>query len=179
MASLALLPELLALTRRRWAVAVLAAVAGGAVARVPVLAAALGASRGGVAEALDHLIALGLLTRVPPPRHPLQAELALTPAGRVWAARAARLMPATGRLGFSAVLRDRWSLPVLVALVTPAGFGVLRRTLGATDRALALALAALTDAGLIEREVLTEQRPPATCYRLTPAALPLADVLAA
>jgi DNA-binding HxlR family transcriptional regulator len=169
-----------ALTRRRWLLPALAALHVGASARVPELARLLGASRGGVAEALSALLELGLLARVPPPRHPLQPEWQLTVAGARLAAIAAQLDAISRRLGASPLLRSRWALPVLAAIATPQRFNALGRALpGVTDRALAHVLSALAANGLVLRTVDTAARPPTTCYQLADIARPLAAALAA
>lgn len=168
------------LTRRRWALAVLARLAAGVPARVAPLAVALGASRGGIAEALAALSNLGLLQPVPPPRHPLQSELVLTELGAAWAAAALRLDAAGAAIGVAAELRQRWSLPIIAALPEPCRFGALRRALPlASDRALALALANLVEARLIGRRVVVAAHPPASLYALLPRAAPIARELAA
>ncbi|MFZ4689874.1 MAG: winged helix-turn-helix transcriptional regulator [Polymorphobacter sp.] len=150
----------------------------GTPARVPVLASSLGASRGGVAEALDALVELGLLARTPPPRHPLQPELVLTNLGARLAAAADDLARVIDDLAVAPLLRNRWALPVIASLQTPLRFGALRRALPeATDRALAMSLSGLVDAALITREVLPAFRPPATSYALLPSARPLAAIL--
>jgi DNA-binding HxlR family transcriptional regulator len=169
---------LAALTRRRWLLPVLAALHRGTPARLPVLAAALDASRGGIVEALEVLLDLGLLARTPPPRHPLQSELFLTTAGAQLAALADNLGRVADDLAAAPVLRNRWALPVIASLRQPMRFRALRRALPhATDRALALSLSSLVDAALVTREVLPAFRPPATSYSLLPRARPLAAIL--
>jgi len=71
-------------------------------------------------------------------------------------------------------------MPVVYALGGgPRRFSELRRSLaGVSPRALALALKDLQGAGLVERTV-TDDYPPATVYRLTEPALPLARILGA
>lgn len=167
------------LTRRRWLLPVLVELHDGATARVPELAHRLAASRGGVAEAMLALVDLDLMARVPAPRHPLQPELLLTTAGATLAAKAADLGRMTDTLQATEILRSRWSLPIVAALARPRRFNDLRRDLpGITDRALALALAALVDQGLVVRSVDADARPPATRYSLAPHAMPLAAPLA-
>lgn len=169
---------LAALTRRRWLLPVLATLQRGTPARLPVLATALGASRGGIEEALAALIELGLLARMPPPRHPLQSELQLTVEGARLAAMADDLARVADDLAVAPVLRNRWALPVIASLRAPMRFGALRRALPhATDRALALSLTSLVEAALVDRAVLPAFRPPATSYSLLPGAWPLAAIL--
>lgn len=171
-------PAIAVLTRRRWLLPVLAALQNGVPARLPMLAAALGASRGGIVEAIESLIELGLLARTPPPRHPLQPELALTASGARLAVTANAIACVADDLAIAPLLRNRWALPIIAALQGPMRFGALRRALpDVTDRALALSLAGLVDSTLIDRNVLPAFRPPATTYDLLPRSRPLAAIL--
>jgi DNA-binding HxlR family transcriptional regulator len=60
----------------------------------------------------------------------------------------------------------KWSLPTVAALDQPQRYGELRRTVGATSRALTLTLKDLVDAGVVERRDY-DDFPPGTSYRLT------------
>jgi DNA-binding HxlR family transcriptional regulator len=159
--------SLLDLTDRAWAIPVLAALAGGVAPRVPVLAAHLGASRAAVADAVDHLVALGVLARRTGHSHPLRPDMDVRdPAA---AALAVRIMTATPA-SHAALLRKKWSLPILLALAEPKGFGALKAELRpVTARALSLALGDLAEAGLLTRTVIDAPGRPGTHYALTTA----------
>jgi DNA-binding HxlR family transcriptional regulator len=127
-----------------------------------------------VTRALDGLVELGLVARNPGYGHPLRPEYLLLPAGAALVPAAVELMRELERLGAVEPGLKKWSLPVVHALAGgPRRFSELREVLpGVTPRALALALKELATAGLVERAVTTDF-PPATVYRLTPAAQPL------
>jgi DNA-binding HxlR family transcriptional regulator len=57
-------------------------------------------------------------------------------------------------------------MPVLAALSTESRYGELRRAVGATPRALTLALTELVARGLVERRGHADF-PPSSTYRLT------------
>jgi DNA-binding HxlR family transcriptional regulator len=68
------------------------------------------------------------------------------------------------------LLGRRWLLAILYASHTGAvRFNEFRQVIGPIPpRTLALRLAELEEAGLLERRVLEEERPPRVEYRLTP-----------
>jgi DNA-binding HxlR family transcriptional regulator len=177
------LARLLALCHRRWALAVLAALAGRPGVRFVELQRRLGVSGGPLRECLDGLLAAGHLATVGGHGHPLRPEYELGPRRAELAAAAAALVTAVPRSARTLVSR-KWTLPILVVLDE----GELRfaelaaRLPGASPRALALALRALATAGLIRRRVGAEHPPTvryglsATGRRLAPA---LAELLAA
>ena len=178
MTSWSVSPSIIELTRRRWLLPALTALHRGTPARLSALVTALGASRGGVVEAIVAMIDLGLLVRTLPPRHPLQPEFVLTLPGSCLAAVADALARVADALAVAPLLRTRWALPVIASLEEPMRYGALRRALPAvTDRALALALAGLVEAQLVRRDVFPVLRPPATCYSLLPHSYPLATIL--
>jgi DNA-binding HxlR family transcriptional regulator len=70
------------------------------------------------------------------------------------------------RLGVEEVALNKWSLPILAALASERRYRDLQRAVGATPRALTLALKDLIRAGLVERRV-HDGFPPSTTYRAT------------
>jgi DNA-binding HxlR family transcriptional regulator len=98
--------------------------------------------------------------------HPSRPEYVLTPAGRRAAPACAQLLAQLRRAGVEQVALRKWSLPILAVLTAELRFGELRRAVGATPRALALALKELVAAGLVERRV-HDGFPPSTTYRPT------------
>lgn len=176
------LPDLVALTRKGWALPVLAVLGAGVKPRLYGLARALdGASRAAVLDGVEHLVLLGLAVRNTGHGHPLRPDLYLSPAGKALAPLAARLWEAARDPDLRGLLRKRWSLPLLMVLATdgPAGFSALAGRLApVTDRALSQALQEAAALGLLRRDVLAERRPPATIYALTEAGQKLGGILA-
>ncbi len=162
---------LVELVHHRWAVPVLAWLYRWKGSRFVHLCRGLGASAGGVREALDLLIAHGLTTRAADYGHPLRPEYALTPSGLECGAAAAGLEDIIAALPEAAAFRGKWALPVLLALRDgPARFGEIRRaTPGITDRALSLTLRALEESQMILRRV-EGAYPPRSLYELPPEA---------
>ena len=176
------LAELVALTRKGWALPVLAALGSGVKPRLYGLARALdGASRAAVLDGVEHLVALGLAVRNTGHGHPLRPDLYLSGQGKALAPLAARLWAMAGEHELRGLIRKRWCLPVLLVLARggPAGFAAVAGQLAPiTDRALSQALQEAVAAGLVRRDVLTERRPPATVYALTALGAALAAILA-
>lgn len=165
--------SLIRLADRAWGLPVLAALADGAAPRVPVLAARLGASRAAVADAVDHLVALGVLSRRTGHSHPLRPDMEVRDPEA--ASLATRVLAATPE-AFRPILRKKWSLPVLAALVDSGGFAALKKALApVTARALSLALQDLTEAGLVVRTLVDAPGRPGTRYALTPSGWMIAD----
>lgn len=77
------------------------------------------------------------------------------------------------------VLGKRWNGIVIGTLATgSAGFAELRRAIpGITDSMLSDRLTDLAGAGIVERTVTTDTRPPGTSYRLTAAGQALLPIL--
>lgn len=175
------LQQLIALTRKGWALPVLAVMAAGAKPRLYEIARALdGASRAAVLDGVEHLVTLELAARATGHGHPLRPDLWLTPAGLALAPAARAVWSCAGRNGLQAFVRRRWSLPLVQVLDGPARFGELSvRLAPVTERGLSLALQEADGLGLVERRVLVERRPPATLYAPLPPALQLARALAA
>ncbi len=176
---------LLALSHRRWALDLLAALAGRDGARFVELQQALGVSARPLRESLDALLAAGHVAAVAGHGHPLRPEYQLGPRRSGLAGAAAALVAATPPAARELIAR-KWTLPILAVLDD----GELRyaelagRLPGASPRALALALRALASARLISRQVGVEH-PPAVRYgvagagrRLMPALRALLAALA-
>jgi len=128
----------------------------------------LGASPGAISDALDALIALGLVMRNPGYGHPLRPEYVLA-AGADETGRMAHALDARISDGpIAQVLRDKWSVPILAALtVGEQRYGALRRLLtGITDRALSASLRALEAEGLVVRTIAPTY-PPSAGYGST------------
>lgn len=131
------------------------------------LANTLGVSRDTLRQTLDALIQAGLVTRNPGYGHPSRPEYVLTESGQRIGPVCVELMEELRRRGVEDVLLKKWSMPILAALSAESRYGELRRAVGATPRALTLALKELAARGLVERRVHTGF-PPSTTYRLTP-----------
>ena len=155
------------ISRHRWALPILAqlGVTGGS--RFVPLAHQLGLSRDALRQTLDALIAAKLVTRNPGYGHPTRPEYVLTEKGRRIAPICASLLQEMRRRDIEDVALRKWSMPILAALSTESRYGELRRAVGATSRALTLALKDLVARGLVERHVHTGF-PPSTTYRLAP-----------
>ena len=154
------------LLHHRWAVPALAELDRSGGSRFVPLVHALGASREGLRRTLDSLIGAGLVMRNPGYGHPLRPEYVLTKRGRKVAPHCARLMDALRQAGLEDVGLRKWSVAVLLALGRERRFAELRTILGATPRALTLALKELVRVGLVERRV-HDGFPPSTSYRVT------------
>ena len=171
--------DLIRLFHHRWALPVLAELAGGrSTGRFAALARRLGVARGTLRQTLDALGRLDLVGPNPGYGHPLRPEYVLTGRGRAIGDVSCRFTAAVRRAGLQGVAGRKWSMPVLAA-VRRGGrrFSELEAALpGITARALALALEELERAGLVERRV-TEERPPGARYRATRRGGRLADVV--
>jgi DNA-binding HxlR family transcriptional regulator len=130
------------------------------------LANQLGLSRDALRQTLDGLIAVGLVTRNPGYGHPTRPEYILTDKGRRVAPACAGVLSELRERGIEDVALKKWAMPIMAALGSESRYGELRRTVGATPRALTLALKELIARGLVERNV-HEGFPPSTSYRLT------------
>jgi DNA-binding HxlR family transcriptional regulator len=155
-----------ALSRHRWALPILAHLAQTGGSRFVPLSAALGMSRDALRQTLDSLIAIGLVIPNPGYGHPTRPEYILTDDGDRVAPACAQLVEYVRQNGLDGVAFKKWSLPTVAALDRPQRFGEVRRTVGATARALTLSLKDLLDARVVERRVHNEF-PPTTSYRLS------------
>jgi DNA-binding HxlR family transcriptional regulator len=96
----------------------------------------------------------------------------LTDRGRRFAPICASLLRTLREACAEEVGLRKWSVPVIAALTSERRYGDLRRAVGATPRALTLALKELVRSGLMERRV-HGGFPPSTTYRITPRSRPL------
>ncbi len=155
---------LVKLTARAWALDILAAIHLGTPGRQAPLLTATGAGRTAFAQSLGHLIELDLIERNPGHGHPLRPEFRLTAQGHVAAAMAARVLgrAKTGK----ALLRRRWSLPVLAQTGAAVPFSGLSSALApVTDRALSQSIKLLSQENWLARDVDATQMPPRAYYR--------------
>ena len=167
------------LFHHRWAVPILAELERSRGARFVTLAHRLGLGRESLTRTLAALVAAGLVERNPGYGHPLRPEYVLTGAGSRLGPHAVALTEALAELGAADVGLRKWSMPVVLAVGANGGrrFSELRAALpGSTPRAMTIALKDLAAAGLLERSV-TDDFPPATVYRLTPRAGPVAGAV--
>jgi DNA-binding HxlR family transcriptional regulator len=173
--------NLVSLFHHRWAVPILAELERAGGARFVTLAHRLGLSRESLTRTLAALMVAGLVERNPGYGHPLRPEYVLTAPGKRLGPHAVALAHALAAANAVDVGLRKWSMPVVLALSHDGGrrFSELRTALpGSTPRAMTLALKDLAGAGLLERTV-TEDFPPATVYRLTAHAGPVAAAVRA
>jgi DNA-binding HxlR family transcriptional regulator len=172
-------PLLLQLGSHRWLVPLLVDLAAHRGARYVELLHRLGLSRDSLTRTLNAAAAQGWVQRNPGHGHPLRPEYILTEAGKAAAARAAMIADAQGAIGLPPGGTTRWSLPLVAGI--GAGhdrFNALSRLLApATPRALSQGLAALSEQGLVRREVI-DMRPPTSLYGLTGKGRVLAEACA-
>lgn len=155
------------LSRHRWALPILSQLAATDGSRFVPLANQLGLSRDALRQTLDALIEVGLVMRNPGYGHPTRPEYILTEHGRRVAPVCAKVLQELRRHGIEDGVLKKWSMPIVAALPAERRYGELRRAVGATPRALTLALKELVGLGLVERRV-HDGFPPSTTYRLTP-----------
>jgi len=156
------------LFHHRWAVPILAELHRWSGSRFVALHHRLGIGRESLRRTLASLIDQGLVARNPGYGHPLRPEYVLTAQGAAIAPACAELMQALDALGISSIGLNKWSMPVVAALDTAGSsrFAQLRESLPpVSPRALTLALKALADAGLVERNVV-DSFPPTAVYTL-------------
>ena len=163
--------DLITLCNRRWALPVLCALADGAPTRAYPLALHMKAGRASITEGLQHLIALGYVSKPKGHSHPLQPDIYLTESGEALAASAAPYMkgiaenPALGGKPLG-----KWSLPALAMARAPVRFNDLRRSLPSiTDRALSLTIHELEAKTLLTFEQQHDTRPVIGLYQATSA----------
>jgi DNA-binding HxlR family transcriptional regulator len=169
--------KIIKLCERRWALLALCALAEGAPQRAFPLAQYLGAGRAGVHDALQHLLALGLLQKTKGYGHPLRPEFSLTSAGHKMTKMAA---PYARNVQKLPVLGGRplgkWGLPILISARKPIGFSNLGRRLErVTDRALSLSLRELEEKQFLSYKVDQAIRPISGLYQTTKMGLRLVD----
>jgi DNA-binding HxlR family transcriptional regulator len=167
--------DLIALSRNRWAVALLADLATHRGARFVELLHRLALPRDSLARTLNTLIEFGWVVRNPGHGHPLRPEYLLTPEGARFAVGAKSISAAQSQLGLAPGALTRWGMPLIRAIgPSRARFSELAETLaGATPRAISQGLQTLAVNELVAREGV-DSYPPASLYRLTPGGLLLA-----
>jgi DNA-binding HxlR family transcriptional regulator len=165
-------PSIPTLSRRRWALPILAELAATGGSRFVPLANKLGLSHDALRQTLEALIEVDLVVRNPGYGHPTRPEYVLTAHGRRVAPICAAVLHELRRRGIEDGALKKWSMPIVAALTAERRFGELRRAVGATPRALTLALKELVGLGLVERRV-HDGFPPSTTYCLTPASVSL------
>jgi DNA-binding HxlR family transcriptional regulator len=166
--------SIVALSRYRWTLPILAQLARSGGSRFVPLAHQLGLSRDALRQTLDALIEVDLVVPNPGYGHPTRPEYILSESGGQVAPACAQLVEYLRRSGLADVALKKWSLPAVAALAGPRRYGELRRAVGASSRALSLALKELAEAGLVERRV-HDGFPPSTTYRLTSRGRALRD----
>jgi DNA-binding HxlR family transcriptional regulator len=172
--------DLVKLTTRAWALDILAAMHNGVAGRQAPLLAAIGAGRTAFGASLAHLIDLGFLMRNPGHGHPLRPEFRLTGKGAVAAEVAAHVLDQVQEDPERALLRKRWTLPILVQATRPVRFSSLRAGLApVTDRALSMSLLDVEDQGWIRREIDLSARRPFPVYSAVGDGLKLGEAVLA
>jgi DNA-binding HxlR family transcriptional regulator len=162
------LEELIVLSRNRWAVALMADLAGHKGARFVELIHRLGLPRDSLVRTLEALKAAGWVIPNPGHGHPLRPEYILSEDGARVAFRAVAIAGTLTGLGIAPGQMTRWGLPLVRAIeLGHARFNALSRILtDASPRALSQGLTSLADQSLITRQ-LVDARPPVSLYGLT------------
>lgn len=159
--------SLVKLTAKAWSLSILQSLHSGVPGRKAPLLVASGAGRTAFDQSLTHLIDLNLLERNPGHGHPLRPEFRLTDQGQQAARMAADIFDAAPRQPDRALLRRRWTVPILAVMPKAGQFGELKRALAPiTDRALSQALKSLENVGWVSRQVDPGSRPPRALYNV-------------
>lgn len=169
------LSDLIALSRNRWAVALLADVAAHKGARFAELLHRLKLPRDSLSRTLEAAKAAGWIIPNPGHGHPLRPEFLLTEEGARMATAASAILAAQQQLNLSAAQLTRWSLPLVRAIdLGDQRFNALSRTLApATPRALSQSLRSLAASHLVTRQLVSDY-PPTSLYGLTDNGMMLA-----
>lgn len=155
------------LCSRTWALTALGLIAGGVSARVSPLAATAGCGRTSMSASIEHLVALGLLENNPGYGHPLRPEYKLTNQGASIAEWALELDSIVKSDQEKALLRTKWSLPLVSCIPDEVRYSEIRRQLvPVTDRALSASLSKLKDNHWVQRNVSGHLSPPIVSYRI-------------
>lgn len=158
--------HLVNLCSRTWSLTALSLMARGVSGRVSPLAAAAGCGRTSMSASVDHLISLGFLEKNPGYGHPLRPEYRLTSGGIYLAEWAKDLSNLIKSDQDQALLRNKWSLPLISCLPEERRYSEIRRGLvPITDRALSSCIAKLTEESWIRRNVSINVSPPTVTYR--------------
>ncbi len=160
------LSTVLALSRYRWTIAILAALSGRGARFVEILNR-VGLSRDSLSRALEQLIDAGWVIRNPGHGHPLRPEYLLTESGQALAQVASAILKTQNRLEIPVKDMTRWTLPLVHVLAAgQTRFSGIERALPeASPRAVSLSLKATTAQRLVQRKVL-DGFPPTTEYLL-------------
>jgi DNA-binding HxlR family transcriptional regulator len=127
----------------------------------------LAASDRAIRQALDYLIEVGWVGRNPGYGHPSRPEYIVAPAGKEAAIVAHSVWSELSAWSNEEVAMERWPLLVLASIFNGKHrFAQISKDIGATPRAVAMALQRLHTAGLIERKILGGY-PPSTLYEPT------------
>lgn len=165
---------------RRWAVPILAQLAGEGGCKFVSLASNLEGSRASLKASLGLLDTLGLVIPNSGTGHPMRPEYVLTERGKMICEPAAALVRALDRAGELESGLKKWSMPTVHVVHGGADrFGDIVRALSsATDRAVSLALSDMQGSMYIDRN-LVDGRPPFNVYRLSRKAKRFASILEA
>lgn len=156
--------EIVNICARGWSLPFLVAMLRGESGRMSTLASALDCSRTASRDTLLHLLAHKLIQRHGGVGHPLRPEFTLTEKGRMLGIGLERTLPNFADETM-ALVRLKWSVPILFALDEPLRFNTLARELPqSTDRALSQTLGRLEGANWVDRRVDTALRPVAVEY---------------
>lgn len=157
--------HLVNLCSRTWSLTALGLMAGGVSGRVSPLAAAAGCGRTSMSASVEHLVLLGLLENNPGHGHPLRPEYRFTDQGASIAEWALELDSIVRSDGEKALVRNKWSLPLVSCMPDEVRYSEIRRQLvPVTDRALSVGLSKLTDNRWIRRKVNGSSSPPLVSY---------------
>jgi DNA-binding HxlR family transcriptional regulator len=169
------LSDLIALSKNRWAMALLADLAAHRGARFVELLNRLNLSRDSLSRTLDAAKAAGWIIPNPGHGHPLRPEYLLSEEGARMATAASAILATQQQLNLSAAQLNRWSLPLVRAIdLGDQRFNALIRTLApATPRALSQSLRSLATSQLVTRQLVSDY-PPTSLYSLTEGGLSLA-----
>jgi len=159
--------HLVNLCSRTWALTALSLMASGVSGRVSPLAAAAGCGRTSMSASVKHLVFLGLLENNPGHGHPLRPEYRFTHRGASIAEWALELDSIVKSDDEKALLRNKWSLPLVSCIPDEVRYSEIRRQLvPVTDRALSASLVRLIDSRWLRRNVNGNISPPIVSYRI-------------
>lgn len=127
----------------------------------------LGASQGGIRNALDIVIERGWVERNPGYGHPMRPEYILTKSGMDVGKSCSKTMSALEGVSWRSL--SKWSMPIVLLLTNgPYRFKELSDLAeGVTERALVMCLKPLVAQGIVHRDV-ADTFPPSVTYSLTP-----------
>ena len=176
-------PTLNQIFARRWAVPILAQLAGTQGSKLVTLTNALDGSRAAIKASLQLLVALDLVHPNPGHGHPMRPEYLLTAKGKLISKPAAALVRSLDHANLLDSGLKKWSMPTIYAIDTGAHrFAAITAALSTpqttvTDRAISLTLTDLHTISLIHR-TLVPGPPPRNQYTLTRQSKRLTPILA-